>query len=261
MKVVKILWIDSCNSNMNWTIVEDIECSPMFIETFGVVVKDADEFIAVAQNYGNDPEQYSNITTIPKGCIKEIFGLHEDIATESISQDNLEKENTELVEQKPVEENKHQGWIKNTNSTKPPKCHSILMHTTNGIAEGEWQGDKWLQYRWNTILKNCEILEWIELSKLLEQKPTEKQCQIDGAELQKSLDTIFEAIDKAKDEIKKSNYANALDTLCIQYPIIPISTQKQWKPSEEQMGALLYWTTQANSHALNSLYEQLKQLK
>ena len=78
MKAVKVLWIDSCNSNMNWTVAEDIEVEPMYIDSFGVVVKDTDEFLTIAQNYGNDPEQYSNITTIPKGCIKEVFVIHED---------------------------------------------------------------------------------------------------------------------------------------------------------------------------------------
>jgi hypothetical protein len=63
---------------MNWTIAEDIEVEPMYINSFGVIVKDTDEFLAIAQNYGNEPEQYSNITTIPKGCIKEVFVIHED---------------------------------------------------------------------------------------------------------------------------------------------------------------------------------------
>lgn len=78
MKVVKVLWVDSCNSNMNWTFAEDIEIEPMYIESFGVVIKDTDEFLAIAQNYGDNPEQYSNITTIPKGCIKEVFVIHDD---------------------------------------------------------------------------------------------------------------------------------------------------------------------------------------
>jgi hypothetical protein len=78
MKAVKVLWVDSCNSNINWTFAEDIEVEPIYIDSFGVVVKDTDEFLAIAQNYGDDPEQYSNITTIPKGCIKEVFVIHED---------------------------------------------------------------------------------------------------------------------------------------------------------------------------------------
>ena len=78
MKVVKVLWVDSCNSNINWTVAEDIEAKPMYIDSFGVVIKDTDEFLVIAQNYGNNPEQYSNITTIPNGCIKEVFTIQED---------------------------------------------------------------------------------------------------------------------------------------------------------------------------------------
>jgi len=83
MKVVKILWIDSCASNLNWTIAEDIDVKPMFIETFGVVVEENYEYIAVAQNYGDNPEQYCNIMTIPKGCIKEVFVIQEDNVCEN----------------------------------------------------------------------------------------------------------------------------------------------------------------------------------
>lgn len=78
MKVVKVLWVDSCNSNLNWTAAEDIEVKLICIDSFGVVIKDTDEFLAIAQNYGGIPEQYSNIMTIPKGCIKEVFVIHED---------------------------------------------------------------------------------------------------------------------------------------------------------------------------------------
>lgn len=105
MKVVKVLWIDSCNSNMNWTVAEDIEVEPMCIDSFGVVVKDTDEFLAIAQNYGDNPEQYSNITTIPKGCIKEVFVIHEDNVCEN--------------------EQKTTGWSEEDNIMKQ-HCHQML---------------------------------------------------------------------------------------------------------------------------------------
>ena len=84
MKAVKVLWVDSCNSNINWTVAEEIEIKPIYIDSFGVVVKDTDEFLAIAQNYSDKPEQYySNIMTIPKGCIKEVFVIHEDNVCEN----------------------------------------------------------------------------------------------------------------------------------------------------------------------------------
>ena len=91
MKVVKVLCVDSCNSNLNWTVAEDIEVKLICIDSYGVVVKDTDEFLAIAQNYGGIPEQYSNIMTIPKGCIKEVFVIHEDNVNNN-EQNSYEKE-------------------------------------------------------------------------------------------------------------------------------------------------------------------------
>lgn len=54
-------------------------------------------------------------------------------------------------------------WIKNSANNKPQLRHSVLMQTTHGIAEGEWQGTQWLQYRWSSKLEDKEVLYWIEL--------------------------------------------------------------------------------------------------
>lgn len=66
-------------------------------------------------------------------------------------------------------------WNKNTEDCKPKVNHSVLMKTTQGIAEGEWKGEYWEQYRWAGIIKDSDVLSWIELSDLEEQgkqKPT-----------------------------------------------------------------------------------------
>lgn len=66
-------------------------------------------------------------------------------------------------------------WQKNTPHNKPAIKHSVLMKTTQGIAEGEWQGEDWFQYRWSWTLKESNVLAWMELSDLDEQgeqKPT-----------------------------------------------------------------------------------------
>ena len=57
-------------------------------------------------------------------------------------------------------------WNKNTEGNKPQVNHSVLMKTTYGIAEGEWDGERWLQYRWSSRMKDNDILSWIELSDL-----------------------------------------------------------------------------------------------
>lgn len=63
-------------------------------------------------------------------------------------------------------------WNENTDDNKPQKHHSVLMKTTHGIAEGEWQGEKWIQYRWSSSIKDSDVLFWIELSDIEKQGET-----------------------------------------------------------------------------------------
>ena len=81
MKAVKVRWIDSCASNMNWLFPADIEgeVQPVHIITYGVVVQDNEDTIVIAQNYGSDPEQFCSLMTIPKGCIKELVTIEDNI--------------------------------------------------------------------------------------------------------------------------------------------------------------------------------------
>lgn len=65
-------------------------------------------------------------------------------------------------------------WIKNSANNKPQLRHSVLMKTTHGIAEGEWQGSQWLQYRWSSKLEDKEVLYWIELYWLEQDLPKEE---------------------------------------------------------------------------------------
>lgn len=72
---VKVIWIDSFSSNQSWILVKDLDfedMEPIRIETYGKLIKETEEYITVAQNYGIEPEQICNLMTIPKGCIKEI---------------------------------------------------------------------------------------------------------------------------------------------------------------------------------------------
>lgn len=77
MKPVKIEWIDSCSSNTDWTLLNELEgdIEPIRIVSYGVVVQETEDCITIAQNYGIDPEQVSNLMTIPKGCIKQMIEL------------------------------------------------------------------------------------------------------------------------------------------------------------------------------------------
>ena len=77
MKAVKVEWIDSCSSNQNWILKKEFEgeVEPIYLYTYGVVVQESKEFIVIAQNYGTEPEQFCNLMTIPKGCIRKITNL------------------------------------------------------------------------------------------------------------------------------------------------------------------------------------------
>lgn len=60
------------------------------------------------------------------------------------------------------------GWRQNKENNKPAINHSILMLTTHGIAEGEWDGNEWVQYRWSGKVKDPDVLYWINLEDLLQ---------------------------------------------------------------------------------------------
>jgi len=65
-------------------------------------------------------------------------------------------------------------WNKNIEDCKPKVNHSVLMKTTHSIAEGEWKGEYWEQYRWAGVVRDSDVLSWMELSDLEkqgEQKP------------------------------------------------------------------------------------------
>lgn len=58
------------------------------------------------------------------------------------------------------------GWRLNKENNKPAAKRSVLMFTTHGIAEGEWDGSDWVQYRWSCIVNDSDILYWIHLEDL-----------------------------------------------------------------------------------------------
>ena len=77
MKAVKVEWIDSCSSNQNWILMEELngDVEPIKITTYGVLIQETDTCYTIAQNYGVEPEQVCNFMTIPKGCVTKITEL------------------------------------------------------------------------------------------------------------------------------------------------------------------------------------------
>ena len=52
-------------------------------------------------------------------------------------------------------------WEKNREGNKPQIKRSVLMLTKLGVAEGEWLGEEWCQYRWSCKVKDEEVLYWM----------------------------------------------------------------------------------------------------
>ena len=81
MKVVKVEWIDSTASNLNWLLMEDVrkweDVEPITILTYGVLVQEDKNYVVVAQNYGKEPEQCCSLMSIPKGCVKQLTEIEE----------------------------------------------------------------------------------------------------------------------------------------------------------------------------------------
>lgn len=73
MEVLKITWIDSCASNLKWSLLDEIDgdIDPIKITTYGVLIQETEQAISLAQNFGHDPQQFCSLMTIPKGCIIE----------------------------------------------------------------------------------------------------------------------------------------------------------------------------------------------
>ena len=72
MKLLNVRWIDSACSNSWWTFEEKSEIEkikPIYISSVGYLIKEEETFISLAQNIGNEPDQFCNVITIPKGCI------------------------------------------------------------------------------------------------------------------------------------------------------------------------------------------------
>ena len=86
------------------------------------------------------------------------------------------------------------GWRLNKENNKPAIKHSILMLTTHGVAEGEWNGNEWIQYRWSCKVNDSDVLYWIHLEDLtqLEKEGENIQQEQPGVDLEKEVRPIWE---------------------------------------------------------------------
>lgn len=76
MKVLKVEWIDS-NGGAGWEFLEDFKDEPVYVTTYGFLIKEQEHSISIAQNYTPKTvqarEQIDNTITIPKCSITSIY--------------------------------------------------------------------------------------------------------------------------------------------------------------------------------------------
>lgn len=77
--IVIIEWVDSVRAS-DWAYVEDVDEKPMDCISVGFLLKETEDSVTIAQNYGLKPEQVCNLMTIPKRSIRSIKEIKENWA-------------------------------------------------------------------------------------------------------------------------------------------------------------------------------------
>ena len=77
MRIIKINWVDSVRAS-DWELLEDVDNKLLDCVSVGFLIKETDEQITIAQNYGIKPEQVCNLMTIPRCSIRDIKELKEE---------------------------------------------------------------------------------------------------------------------------------------------------------------------------------------
>ena len=77
MRIIKINWVDSVRAS-DWTLLEDVDDKLLDCVSVGFLIKETNEQITIAQNYGIKPEQVCNLMTIPRCSIRDIKELKEE---------------------------------------------------------------------------------------------------------------------------------------------------------------------------------------
>lgn len=114
-------------------------------------------------------DQYSNETEMYDGSVtvgKAIAWLEKQDYTKKDIDDAYLKGICDAKHELEKQGNCSAKWQKNTPDNKPTINHSVLMKTTQGIAEGYFVGSLWFQFRWSSNIKDSDVLYWMELNDL-----------------------------------------------------------------------------------------------
>jgi len=75
MKAVKVEWLDIASGTIHWTDFDDLEFGPLECESVGWLVKETDEYIAIAQNYNKENDLIADTMTFPKSVVVKMTEL------------------------------------------------------------------------------------------------------------------------------------------------------------------------------------------
>jgi hypothetical protein len=77
MKIVKIEWVDISSGTAHWTDIDEIEPELMKCTSVGVVIRETEELICIAQNYSADSGLVADTMLFPKSVVVKIEELCE----------------------------------------------------------------------------------------------------------------------------------------------------------------------------------------
>ena len=77
MKVVKIEWVDISSGTAHWTDIDEIDPKLMECTSVGIVIRETDDLILLAQNYSESSGMVADTMLFPKSVIKQIDELAE----------------------------------------------------------------------------------------------------------------------------------------------------------------------------------------
>ena len=145
-------------------------------------------------------------------------------------------------------------WEKNTADNKPTLNHSVLMKNIHGIAEGEWNGKEWIQYRWSSNIEDSDVIYWMELSEL-EKQGKQKPFDYENANIQQKDFAPINVTDEGIVEAIKNT--SVLDM---------IEQKQEWSEEDDynlqcMIAKVTYDIQKGNVGRNNELIDWLKSLK
>lgn len=76
MKIVKVEWLDICSGTPNWSRYDELELGPLKCVSVGLLLKETDEYISIAQNYNEEEDLVSDTMTFPRAIITSVVELN-----------------------------------------------------------------------------------------------------------------------------------------------------------------------------------------